>query len=604
MNYITHSGLVSTGNLKKGEIALKTKENGSEFVRLLKKKAKDGTLKQVWSDWRWIWSFSRKRWGSVVLYTLFGIGGSALTLVTGVVSKYMIDSIVSLDLSRLVLYIGLLLVSAGLGVAFQSLTSRFSAKLSIAMHNDVQAKVFDSLMDTDWMALSKYPTGDLLSRFGADVATVSGCAVSWLPGVVIQSFSVLSILAVMLYYDPIMALIGCASTPLLFLMSKRLLRRQRDYNQSMRTVSGGMTAFQSEVFRNMDTLKSFGVEGTMSGKLRSWQKEYRDTVLEHNRFTIRTHVWLTLMGTAVQYGALAYCLWRLWRGDILFGTMTLFLQQRSSLSAAFSSLVGLVPTALSGSVAAERVRELMDLPKEPHRPVTEIPEGGCAVELKDVQVSYAPKQQVLRHVDLEAPAGQIVALVGPSGEGKTTLLRLLLGLIRPEEGELTLVDSEGTRHPLGADTRHCFAYVPQGNTVIAGTVADNLRLVCADATPEQMEQALKDACAWEFIREMPLGIHTPVGEGGKGLSEGQAQRIAIARALMRAAPVMLLDEVTSALDQGTELRVLTNLMRRGVTTIVTTHRPSVLHLCSRAYEVKDGKVRPLSWQELELLARK
>ena len=587
-----------------GGIALKTKENGSELIRELKQKAKDGTLKQIWTDWLWIWSFSRKRWGSVLLYTLFGVGGSTLGLVSGVVSKYMIDSIVAMDLSRLVLYVCLLLGSAALSVAFQSMTSRFATRLSIAMHNDVQAKVFDSIMDTDWTALSKYPTGDLLSRFGADVSTVSNCAVSWLPGVVIQGFSVLSILAVILYYDPIMALIGCASTPLLFLMSRRLLRRQRDYNQKMRQVSGDMTAFQSETFRNMDTLKSFGVESVMSGKLRIWQKNYRETVLEHNRFTIRTNIWLTVMGTVVQYGALAYCLWRLWRGDILFGTMTLFLQQRSSLSASFSALVGLIPTALSGSVAAERVRELMELPKEPHRPVAEIPEGRCAIELRDVQVSYAPKRQILRHVDLEAPAGQIVALVGPSGEGKTTLLRLLLGLIRPEEGELTLVDSEGGRHPLGADTRHCFAYVPQGNTVIAGTVADNLRLVCHDATEAQMEQALKDACAWDFVQELPEGMNTLIGEGGKGFSEGQAQRIAIARALMRSAPVMLLDEVTSALDQATELRVLTNLMRRGVTTIVTTHRPSVLHLCSRAYEVKDGAVRPLSWQELELLARK
>lgn len=574
------------------------------MIRQLKKKAKDGTLKQVWNDWRWIWSFSRRRWGSVLLYTLFGIGANALGLVSGVVSKYMIDSIVALDLSRLVLYCGLLLGSAALSVAFQSFTSRFATRLSVAMYNDVQAQVFDSVMDTDWMALSKYPTGDLLSRFTADVSTVASCAVSWLPGVVIQAVSVLSILGVILYYDPVMALIGCASTPLMFLLSRRLLRRQRDYNQKMRQVSGDISSFQSETFRNMDTLKSFGVETMMSGKLRFWQKSYRETVLEHNSFTIRTNVLLTAMGTVVQYGALAYCLWRLWRGDILFGTMTLFLQQRSNLSSAFSSLVGLVPTALSGSVAAERVRELTELPKEPRRTVAEIPQGSCAIELRDVQVSYAPKRQVLRHVELDAPAGQIVALVGPSGEGKTTLLRLLLGLIRPEEGQLTLVDSQGGRHPLGADTRHCFAYVPQGNTVIAGTIAENLRLACQNGTRDQMERALKDACAWDFVKELPLGMDTPIGEGGKGISEGQAQRIAIARALMRDAPVMLLDEVTSALDQGTELRVLTNLMRRGVTTIVTTHRPSVLHLCSRAYEVKDGKVRPLSWQELEMLAQR
>jgi ABC-type multidrug transport system fused ATPase/permease subunit len=291
----------------------------------------------------------------------------------------------------------------------------------------------------------------------------------------------------------------------------------------------------------MDTLKSFGVEEQMSRKLRFWQENYRDTVLEHNRFSIRTNVWLTAMSSAVQYIALGYCLWRLWRQDILFGTMTLFLQQRSNLSNAFSSLVSLVPTALSGSVAAERIRELMELPKEPTVQDRPMPVGSCAVQVQGVQAAYSPEQKILSNVELYAPAGKVVALVGPSGEGKTTLLRLILGLIRPEQGQVSLVDANGQRYPLDASTRRCFTYVPQGNTIIAGTVAENLRLVNPEATEAEMITALEDACAWEFVRELPRGIHSTIGEGGKGLSEGQAQRIAIARALVRRAPVLLLD---------------------------------------------------------------
>ena len=576
----------------------------SDFVSEMKKKAKNGTLKTVWKDWLWIWSFSRRRWVSVVLYTLFGIGSSGLALMSSVISKYMIDAIVSMDLSRLVIYVGLLVISAALAVAFQSLASRFSTKLSVNMYNDVQAKVFDDIMRTDWMSLSKFATGDLLSRFSGDVGTVANCAVSWLPSVLIQLFTVLATLGVILYYDPVMALIGCASTPLMFLLSRQVLTKQREHNQKMRQVSGDVSAFQSESFRNIDTLKSFGVEEQVSGKLRFWQKNYLKTVLDHNRFTIRTNVWLTAMGSVVQYGALAYCLWRLWRGDILFGTMTLFLQQRSNLAAAFSSLVSLVPTALSGSVAAERVRELTELPKEPRHQAADVPAGSCAVQMRNIRVAYTEDRKVLSNVDIYAPAGQIVALVGPSGEGKTTLLRLLLGLIRPDEGELFLEDAQGKKHPLGADTRHCFAYVPQGNTVIAGTVAENLRLAREDAAEEELIAALKDACAWEFVSELPLGMDTPIGEGGKGLSEGQAQRLSIARALMRSAPVMLLDEVTSALDRQTEQRVLDNLVHRGVTTIVTTHRPSVLHQCSRVYRVQDGQVQLLGKEELDKLTGK
>ena len=195
----------------------------SEFIAMVRNKIKDGTLRTVWQDWKWIWSFSRKRWVSVALYALFGVLSSGLGLAAGVVSKYMIDAIVAMDLSRLLLYCCLLVGSAGLGVAFQSMTSRFSAKLSINMLCDVQATVFDSLMDADWMALSKYPTGDLLNRFSGDVGTVANCAVSWLPSVIIQLFTVLSTLIVIMYYDPVMALIGCASTPLMFFLSKKLL---------------------------------------------------------------------------------------------------------------------------------------------------------------------------------------------------------------------------------------------------------------------------------------------------------------------------------------------------------------------------------------------
>lgn len=568
----------------------------SEFFREMKIKSKNGTLKTVWQDWLWIWSFSRKRWVSVVLYTLCGILSSAMGLVGGVLSKYLIDAIVSMNLSNLLWLCVLLLASAGLSVAFQSFTSRFAVRLSITMHNDVQAKVFDDILGADWMALSKFATGDLLSRFSADVNTVSSCAVSWLPNVMIQGFTVLATLGVILYYDPVMALIGCASTPLLFLMSRSLLAKQRDFNQQVRQVAGDMSAFQSESFRNIDTLKSFGVEAQISQKLRFWQKNYRDTVMEHNRFTIRTNVWLTVMGSVVQYGALAYCLWRLWRGDIVFGTMTLFLQQRSNLSSAFSSVVSLVPTALSGSVAAERIRELTDLPKEPRSNQIRIT-GSCHVCMEQVQVAYSPDRKVLSDVNLNVPAGKLVALVGPSGEGKTTLLRLLLGLLRPDAGSIYLEDSNQKKYPLGADTRQCFAYVPQGNTLIAGSVAENLRLGREDATAEEMITALQDACAWEFVSELPGKLDAPIGEGGKGLSEGQAQRIAIARALLRNAPVLLLDEVTSALDADTEQRVLGNLTGRGITTLVTTHRPSVLSQCTRVYRVEGGKVTLLDRTE-------
>ena len=574
--------------------------SSSQALKLLRKKMKEGSFRDVLRDWKWILSFSRDRWPRILLYTLLGILSSALGLASGVASKYLIDCIVAMDKQRLPLLAVIMVCATVFSLGLRSFCSRFSARLGVTLRNDVQGHVFRNLLSSRWLALRQFPTGDLLNRFTTDVSTVANCAVSWVPSVVIHLFTLLASLLVVLYYDPVMALIAFASTPVLIFASRRLLRKQRYFNQQSRIVSGGMSAFEAETFRNIDTLKSFGVEDDMCEKLGVWQKDYRKVVLEHNDFSVRTNILLTLLGMVVQHLALGYCLWQLWSGRIVFGTMVLFLQQRSTLSSAFSGLLSQIPTALSGSVSAERLRELTELEKEPRHSTVDA-HGGCALSLEQVTASYEDGRQVLKNVDLRAERGQIVALVGASGEGKSTLIRLVLGLISPDSGEAVLIDEENTRFPLGADTRQLFAYVPQGNTVLAGSIAENLRLVNHDATEEQMIQALKDACAWEFVSQLPRGIHSPIGEGGKGFSEGQAQRIAIARALVRKAPVMLLDEVTSALDLETERQVLQNLMNRGITCLVATHRPSVLNLCARVYRVGDGSVTRLQPEQIQAL---
>ena len=306
---------------------------------------------------------------------------------------------------------------------------------------------------------------------------------------------------------------------------------------------------------------------------------------------------LTTLSTLVQYVAMAYCIIRLWQGQMILSTMTFFLQQRGTLQNAFSGLIGQIPRILNGSVAAERIRELSELPRDP-APTDEIPTPWCHIRLENVSAAYEDGIRVLDGISLTAGPGEIIALVGSSGEGKTTLLRLLLGLMQPQEGIMELTDARGTVHTLGSQTRRYFSYVPQGNTLLAGSIAENLRMVNPKASDAEIIAALEGACAWEFVSGMPGTIHARLGEGGMGLSEGQAQRIAIARALMRKAPAMLLDEITSALDMETEQKVLQYLMNLGVTCIVSTHRPSVLTMCSRAYRVEDGRITQLSEEEI------
>jgi ABC-type multidrug transport system fused ATPase/permease subunit len=205
---------------------------------------------------------------------------------------------------------------------------------------------------------------------------------------------------------------------------------------------------------------------------------------------------------------------------------------------------------------------------------------------------------------MEAKPGEIVALVGPSGEGKTTLIRLILGLVHPQLGEVTIEASNGMNIPMNADTRHLFAYVPQGNTILSGTIAENMRMAKEDATDEEIVAALKAACAWEFVEKLPETFNSKIGEKGRGFSEGQTQRIAIARALLRDAPVLLLDEATSALDVTTERLVLKNIIKEhpNKTCIVTTHRPTVLNMCERVYRVMDTRITQLSEEESSKMA--
>ena len=278
------------------------------------------------------------------------------------------------------------------------------------------------------------------------------------------------------------------------------------------------------------------------------------------------------------------------------------------MSGAFNNVISIIPSFLNSSVSAHRIRELVELPKEAHieksHEFDAMAEDGFTIQMKKVDFSYTKDKKVIQYSDFEALPGEIVALVGPSGEGKTTMIRLILGLIQPQRGEALLMASNGQKVLLNAETRHFFSYVPQGNTILAGTIAENLRMVKENASDEELIEALKLACAWEFVEKMQNGLNTQLGEKGRGLSEGQAQRVAIARAILRDAPILLLDEATSALDVTTERKVLKNIITRrpNKTCIVTTHRPSVLNLCQRVYRVVDTKVTPLSEEESAKMA--
>ena len=412
-----------------------------------------------------------------------------------------------------------------------------------------------------------------------------------------------------MYYDPTMMMLALVNAPVMLLSSKILMSRMRDYDKTVKVMNSEMMAFESETFASIDSIKSFSLMDLFSNRLKGFQERYKEVNLDYNLFSIKSNLILSLIGMVIQFSFFGWAVYRLWSGAINYGEMTLFLQQSGRFSSAFKSVVSIVPSTISSTISAGRLMEIINLPREKsNRDTTahlnEMKEQGFTIELKDVCFSYIEKKRVLYSSTMHASPGEIVALVGPSGEGKTTMIRMFLGLISPDDGEALLKDGDGKEYSLGADTRPLFAYVPQGNTIFSGTIASNLRMVKEDATDEEIIQALKSACAYEFVERMDEGINSEIGTRGKGLSEGQAQRIAIARAILRDAPILLLDEATSALDVETERKVLRNIIQShpNKTCVVTTHRPSVLNMCQRVYRVVDTKLTQLSEEESARMA--
>lgn len=576
-------------------------------LKKLKERWKNGTFTGMFSDWKWIASYSRRFKWRVVLSTALGIFSSTLGLIASIAGKFLVDVIIEYRADKLWQAALVMAGSALLSMGVSNLISRVRQRLYVDITNAIRADLFDRVMDAEWQSLSQFSSGDILNRFHSDISTVSDNAVGWLPNAIISIYSFAATFVVIWHYNPVMSMIALSSAPVILLTSRYLVNKQKAYRDEMMKTTDEVYAFETETLHNLDTIKSFGVMDFFSARLKNLQERYRQITLAWNMFQISTNVFMTVLSLIVEYAAYGYALFLLWGHQITYGTMTLFLQQRNSLSSAFRSLVGIVPGFINGSVSARRLQELTDLPQEMHNDAGIPPEfiqGGLTLRLDKVDFSYDNDKSILEGADFEACPGQITAIIGPSGEGKTTILRLLLGIISPRDGACGFLSDKNGFLPISPESRVLISYVPQGNTLLSGTIADNMRLAKHDATDEEIMTALELACAWKFVCQMPDGINSEIYERGQGLSEGQAQRISIARGLLRNAPVLLLDEATSALDLETERQVLSNILKKvpGRTCIITTHRPSAISMCDRVYQVMNCHITQLDRREIDDMA--
>ena len=581
----------------------------SDALQVIINKIYDGTFTEFLDDWKWIFSFSKKYRIIVIFYTLVGIFGSTLSLGASYVSKTLINIIVGKEVDKIWLLLGSMIGMTIFSLVLSSVSSRIFTRISIYVNNDIQAEIFDNIIDARWKELSEYPSGDILNRFNSDVGTISANAINWIPNLIINIYTFVITFVVLFRTDHAMAWIAFLSAPFLLAMSRYIMRKMKEYRKKVLELNSKMMSFEVETFYNFDTIKSFGIFGHYSKKLREWQRLFKNFNLDYNKFEIKSKILLTLVSTFVSLIAFGYCLYRLWTGQIQYGDMTFFLQQRSSLSTRFNTLVGTIPGMLNSAVSAHRIRELIDLPRETHDSeaydrLRKIADDGISVKLSGVTFSYMDgDKKIYENAEFEANPGEIVAVLASSGGGKTTLMRLLLGMLEPDGGSVTLTGSDGESIPINADLRQFFSYVPQGNTMLAGTIADNMRMIKENMTDEEIREALTTACALEFVEQQKDGINSKLGERGRGISEGQAQRLSIARAIVRNSPILLLDEATSALDIETEERVLKNIIKQhpNKAIIISTHRPSALKLCQRIYRITDGSIKETGISEAEQL---
>lgn len=535
----------------------------------------------------------RYKW-EVLWFMLLGFFGTVVSLVGGILSKRIVDIVTDFENGGLVTALVFFVLMQLTRIVIGALSGRINAKINIRVNQQMTAEVYDKLINADWQPLSAYHSGDLLSRVVGDVSTVSTSVLGWIPTLITRLLQFAGTLGVILYYDSTLALLALISAPVTILMSRFVVHKMRDHSEKMRKLSSEMIIFNEESFQNIQLIKGFDLSKNYSEKHRAIQENYKETALEYNRFSIRKNTIMSLVGTFVAIICFVWSIYRLRSGHITYGTMTLFLQLATNLSDSFSALAGMVPSAIGATTAAGRIMSIMNLPDENRQDkqaVDNFVKNSTSIKLsikaENLSYEYEDGRRVLENTDFSADAGQVVAFVGPSGEGKTTILKLLLGIIHPLSGSIKLVSDKGDSISVSPSTRSLFSYVPQGNTLFSGTVAENLRLVKPDASDGEITEALKIACADEFITKLPLGINSPIKEQGGGFSQGQLQRICIARALLTDAPVLLMDEATSALDAETERRVLENIMlaKKDRTCIITTHRLSVLDVSDKIYNV-------------------
>ena len=452
--------------------------------------------------------------------------------------------------------------------------------LGVKARNRMQQMTLARLLRSEWRGREAMHSGDVINRLETDVNHVVTFLTETLPSTISTIALFIGAFIYLFQMDTWLAIITVGILPCFILASRFYVKKMRQLTKKVRESDSFVQSLLTETMQHRMLVKTMEADDQMLDRLEGTQSELRQRVKHRTAFSVISNL---ILNTGFSVGYLIAFLWGLIRladGTITFGAMTAFLQLVYRIQSPARDLTKLVPAFVSVFTSAERLMELEEIPEEKQGEAIMLP-APCGVRFSDVTYSYSTDEQpVISHANFDFKPGTCTAILGETGSGKTTLIRLLLALIRPQEGQIEIYsESTISYSPLSPLHRCNFVYVPQGNTLLGGTLRDNLRIGAPDATDEQMREALRLACA-DFVDNLPQGLDTVFAEHGGGMSEGQAQRIAIARALLRPGSIILLDEATSALDPDTERQLLNNIMHNNDKTVIfVTHRQAVVSYC-------------------------
>ena len=541
---------------------------------------------------KWIWQTAKPQLPLLVLLILGNAFSSVCAVSVALFSKRIVDAAQNGDLDRLLRtglgLLAIVILQIALRILDNSLSVRISGKLEMAC----KRRLFSAILQKEYSAVTAYHSGELMTRLTSDITVVTDNATVLLPTATAMVTRLVFAFAVIVSLDVRFALLLLAAGVLLFVCTRAFRGKIKQLHKTVQASDGRLRAFLQESIESLLAVQVFGVQDKVTREADVRQTENFDAKIRRNRWSIAANAGFLAVFSFGTLFTLVWCGWRLAAGAITFGTLTALLQLVNQVQTPLTNLSGLMPKYYSMLSSAERLLEIEALPDDDAQAdETAVPAQGFeAARFQGVSFAYG-QNEVFTDADFEIRKNDFVVISGISGIGKSTLFKLLLGVLTPDGGEIS-VTAGGRTYPADKNTRGLFAYVPQGNLLFSGTVRDNIRFIKEDATEEEVLRAAKIACADTFIEELPAGLDTLLGEGGSGLSEGQMQRIAVARAILTDAPVLLLDEATSALDEETEARLLSNIRAlENKTCLIISHKKAAYAVCTRELTVKDGTVR-------------